>query len=150
PDRRAGPTLLPDIWLRELGRLLPDIYAHRPDLSPPLPMTSADDRLRLFQAAARLLSSLPQPVLLVLDDLHWVDALTMSLLDYLLRQPSAELRLAVVAAVREDEESDALRQVLTGLEREGCLTRMPLANLTEADTVALVEILSPAGEIGRA
>ncbi|HLT59165.1 MAG TPA: BTAD domain-containing putative transcriptional regulator [Limnochordales bacterium] len=145
PELLAGHILLPDIWLRELGRLLPDIYAHRPELYPPLPMTSADDRLRLFQAAARLLSSLPQPVLLVLDDLHWVDALTMSLLDYLLRQPSAELRLAVVAAVREDEESDALRQVLTGLEREGCLTRMPLANLTEADTVALVEILSPAG-----
>lgn len=137
-------TNLPDVWLRELGRLLPDVFVHRPDLYPPLPMGSGDDQLRLFRAVARFLGRLPQPVLLVLDDLQWADPLTISLLDYLVRQPSGELRLAVVAAVRAGEDADALRrQALYSLEREGRLSRVVLGNLTREDTLALVRRLAP-------
>lgn len=143
PNGLVAP--LPDIWLRELGRLLPDIYVHRPDLYPPWPMESADDRLRLFQAVARLLGSLPQPVLLAVDDLQWSDPLTVSLLHFLLRQPPTQLRLAVIAAVREGDDTDALRHALHLVEREGRLTRVPLTNLTEEATLALVQSLSPAG-----
>ena len=134
---------LPDVWLRELGRLLPDVFVRRPDLYPPLPMGSGDDQLRLFQAVARFLSRLPQPVLLAMDDLQWADPLTVNLLDYLLRQPPGQLRLAVVASTREGEETDALRQALTSLEREGRVTRISLGNLTREDTFALIESLSP-------
>ncbi len=138
-------TNLPDVWLRELGRLLPDVFVHRPDLYPPLPMDSGDDRLRLFQAVARFLNQLPQPVLLCMDDLQWADPLTVSLLEYLLRQPPGQLRLATVAAVRDGSDSEAVQRTISSLARLGRLTRVALGHLTKDDTVALVRHLSPPG-----
>lgn len=134
---------LPDVWLRELGRIVPDIFERRPDLYPPLPMGSGDDQLRLFQAVARFLSLLPQPVLLALDDLQWADPFTIALLDYLLRRPASQLRLVAVAAVREGEESPVLHQALVGLEREGRAARISLGNLTPEATLALTDRLFP-------
>jgi len=141
----APDAYLPDVWLRELGRLLPDVFVRRPDLAQPEPMESGDDRLRLFQAVLRFLSGLPQPVLLVIDDLQWADPLTVSLLDYLLCYPASHLSLAVLVAVRDGDDSDSLRRVLNALERDKRLTRIGLPNLTREDTFELVRRLSPAG-----
>ena len=141
---------IPDVWLRELGRLIPDVVAHRPDLSLSQPTDSREDRLRLFQAVVRFLSALPQPVLLVIDDLHWADPLTISFLDYVLRHPTDQLALAAITAVRTGDDSDSLRRALSCLEREGRLTRVTLTNLTKDDTLALVQSLSPQTDLARA
>lgn len=134
---------IPDVWLRELGRLLPDVFVHRPDLHPLQPVSSGDERLRLFQAVAKLLSCLPQPVLITLDDLQWADPFTVSLLAYILRRTSDHLRVTAVITVRAGDDPDSLRLALNTLEREQQLTRVELSNLTEDDTFTLLEALFP-------
>lgn len=141
---------LSDVWLRELARLLPDVLAQRPDLAAPEPMGSGDDRLRLFQAVGRFLEQLPQPMLLAIDDLQWADSLTLSLLNYLLHSPASRLRLAVIVTVRAGDDSDALQRLLANWQRDGMLTRLELDNLTEDDTVALLQSMFPNGGPGQA
>lgn len=145
PAMDLAAVNLPDVWLKELGRLAPDVFVDRPDLTPPEPMESGEDRLRLFQAVARFLSGLPQPVLLALDDLQWADSFTLSLLAYLLRYPSRQLHLAAVVTVRTGDDPDALRMLFSTLEREQLLTRVELTNLTKHDTFQLLKTLFPAG-----
>lgn len=134
---------LSDVWLKELARLLPDVLADRPDLPLPEPMQSGDDRLRLFQAVAKFLSCLPQPILLTLDDLQWADSFSLSLLAYLLRYPSRQLHLTAVVTVRTGDDSDALRMLLNTLEREQLLSRVELTNLTKRHTFELLNTLFP-------
>ena len=70
----APEDLLEDLWLAELSRLLPELRVRYPDL----PVPTEDEltaKLRLFEAVARLLDALARsaPLVLLLDDLHWVD-----------------------------------------------------------------------------
>src|SRR5262245_49974251 len=70
----------------ELARLAPEIAKVGP-FEPSPPLAPAEERLRLFDHVARLLQSVARDrgLLLVLDDLHWADHGTLSLLQYLLR-----------------------------------------------------------------
>src|SRR5712691_1997837 len=56
--------------------------------------TPADDRpiepLRVFEAAHRSLLALQGMVLLIVDDIHWVDHLSIALCAYLVRSADAE------------------------------------------------------------
>ena len=57
--------------------------------------------LRLFEAARRALLGLDGWLLLIIDDLHWVDELSLALCSYLIRSAETEqVGLAVIAASR--------------------------------------------------
>jgi DNA-binding SARP family transcriptional activator len=80
----APEDLLEDLWLAELARLLPELHARYPDL----PLPTQDElaaRRRLFEAVARLLDALAAslPLVLLVDDLHWLDGASLDLLRYL-------------------------------------------------------------------
>src|SRR5205807_7365494 len=80
----APEDLLDDPWLAELSRLLPELRVRYPDL----PVSTEDEltaKGRLFEAVARLLDALAQhaPLVLLLDDLHWIDGASLDLLRYL-------------------------------------------------------------------
>ncbi|HVM25879.1 MAG TPA: ATP-binding protein, partial [Candidatus Limnocylindrales bacterium] len=62
---------------------------------------------RLVEAVYELIAV--RPTLLVVDDVHWADAATLAVLDYLSHRAEAD-RLAVVAAARDDEP-DALARL---------------------------------------
>jgi DNA-binding SARP family transcriptional activator len=128
---------LPEIWLAEASRLLPEIAARRP--LPPLParLDPQQERNRLFESVARLIAALGRPRLLVLEDLHWADAETLHLLAYLVRHEGLRDTL-VLATVRSEDALDGLEQTLTGLEYEGRLERIALAPLSATATMDLV------------
>src|SRR5690606_16152168 len=141
------PSLgLADVWLRELGRLMPDAvpgHSGEPGGRAPEPIASPDDQMRLFQAVGRFLAALPQPVLLALDDLHWADPWSIALLTCLLSQRPPGLRLAVAATVRTGDEPEPVRAWMRLLEREGRLLRIELGTLDEEATRELVAALMP-------
>ena len=58
-------------------------------------------RLQLFDRAARLLAGSDQPVVVVVEDVQWVDASSADFLRFLLSRMTAE-RLAVLLTVRTD------------------------------------------------
>jgi class 3 adenylate cyclase len=91
---RLGPAA------RELAQLFPQLGA--PTTSPTADPTQT--KLRLFESMISLLT-IPADdtgVLLVIEDIHWADASTRELLDYLTRRLRS-LRIMVLATYRNDE-----------------------------------------------
>jgi predicted ATPase len=129
------------VWRAELTRLLPEASA------PGLPLPS-DDYLRLFEGVAQLLEQLAAGVslLVVLEDVHWADEMTIRLLAFLTRR-LARAPVRLLATARSEELGDApiLRRTLDDLERQQTLFRLALGPLSPADTTALVRRLARVG-----
>jgi DNA-binding SARP family transcriptional activator len=142
----AGPELLATltpVWRAELARLFPELGIPAPHVP-----TLAEDHVRLFEAVGELLSLLAarQRTLLVLEDLHWADEMSLRLLSFLGRRLHAR-PLLLVGTAREEEMSDAplLAQVVEELDRDRQLLRMALGPLSQPDTERLVRMLARAG-----
>lgn len=130
--------------LEDLGRLFPGLVATRPEpLGDP-----ALEKARLFDAVDRLLARMAdrQPVLLLLDDIHWADVATLELVHHLIR-PAAR-RLLVLLIHRHGEAQPALRTLLASARRRG-LVEMELAGLDDAQVsemlADLLQAAPPAG-----
>lgn len=137
PGLDLGRLGLADLWLAEVGRLLPDLAALRPDLPEPPTLDPGQQQHRLFEGVARFLAALPQPLLLVLEDVHWLDEASRLLWAYLSRHP--QLRgCAIIATARAAEVAPPLAQLLHLWEREGRLTVLDLPPLSPRSTEALV------------
>ena len=100
--------------------------------------------LRLFEAARGALLGLDGPILLVLDDLHWVDELSLALCSYLVRSAETEqISLAVICASRPTGRSAAFIDSLSrevGPER---VTAVELGPLERAEGDQLLAQLAP-------
>jgi DNA-binding SARP family transcriptional activator len=133
---------LEGVWLAELARLFPEL------LEPGLPaVAEPGDPLRLFEALARLLRhlALRQPLVVMLEDVHWADDMSLRFLAFLGRR-LYEAPILVTVSVREEEmvDSPVLRRTLDELAAEGRLTRLALPRLDRDDTLALVRLLGRA------
>jgi DNA-binding SARP family transcriptional activator len=115
-----------DVLRRDLGALLSE-------LAPP---PEGLDRARLFDAVAALLRD-RAPVLLLLDDVQWIDEASAALTHYLMRSARG---LRVILAAREGELSDnaAALRLRRELRRERSLEEVRLAPLAKADIAELM------------
>jgi len=96
--RVTGQVLTLDEALQEVIPALLWLLDALPDESPFLQLESPQRRQRILEALTRLLlrESQVQPLLLVFEDLHWIDAETQALLDSLVESlPTARLLLLV-------------------------------------------------------
>ncbi len=107
------------------------------------PGALASARFAAVAAAARLVlqAARVDPLVLVLEDLHWADAGTLSLLDQV-GQSAARYPLLVVATTRDE-------QPLRPLLRQPAVVALRLPPLTPGD-VAVVLAAAGAGELGPA
>jgi predicted ATPase len=87
---------------------------------------------RLYDAVAEVLENVAaiRPVVLVIEDLHWVDPQSLGLLRFLIRVIE-DARLLIVLTFRSDElgRGSALRALLPELDRNRRVTRLELARL---------------------
>ncbi len=136
---RAGPLpRLEPVWLSEVARVLPELLARRPDLPQPGPLTEEWQRQRLYTALARAILARPQPLLLVIEDLQWCDADTLTWLHYLLRfDPQARLLVLGTLRLGEAGAGGPLASLLEALRRDGLLAEIELGPLDEAETATL-------------
>ncbi len=141
----APEDVLDDLWLAELARLLPELRVRYPDLPTP-----TEDELtakgRLFEAVARLLDALARsgPLVLLLDDLQWVDGASLDLVRYLSRYWIKHgRRVLLLGTLRSDqlELNPPLAAHLADLGRDLPLTQVPLQPLSQAQTLQLLEAL---------
>ncbi|MEU2350463.1 AAA family ATPase [Modestobacter sp. NPDC049651] len=164
PGRLAGSPALSAL----LGGAAPSA-PERPageaiDLGRPLQRGAArlvveDGRLQLFESVADLLGDLAaeQPLLVVLEDLHWADRSSRDLLRYLLARLVDErgaLPIAIVASYRADDlhRRHPLRPLLAELVRLPGVERWTLDPLPDDDMAELVRGLAagvPAGTVER-
>jgi transcriptional regulator with XRE-family HTH domain len=127
----------------EMARLLPgQPPVHTTDTRP---SSGADDaaRQRLYYQLTGFLSALaePQPLALLLDDLHWADGASLELLQHLARHTRDQPLLLVgttraVEAARQHPLVDALRD----LGRDELVEQLQLSPLAAEETAALIGV----------
>ncbi|WP_329086500.1 MULTISPECIES: AAA family ATPase [unclassified Streptosporangium] len=120
-----------------------------PSLGGPCPPGELPEQPILFSALTQLLlvAASEQPCAVLIDDAHWADPQTVALLRHLLRT-TADARLCVVVAARNDLPASARRRVWAGLdeamlpvEHAGDGTEVALGGLDLDSTRALVHKL---------
>jgi hypothetical protein len=113
-----------------IAGLLPELGAALGEPAQPSELDSDQARFRLFDALATLLSNVAeqQPLVIVLDDLHWADASSLLALEFVARA-LPDVPLLAIAAYRHAEAHarPELAAALGGLARAG--TRLPLEGL---------------------
>ena len=126
----------------ELAALVPGLGRRLGALPPAGSADPETQRFRLFAAVIGLLAaaSADNPVVLVLDDLHWADRPTLTLLRHLVGAP-VPMKLLLLATYRQHEltRGHPLTETLAALHREAGVTRLPLAGLDDVDVLALME-----------
>jgi DNA-binding CsgD family transcriptional regulator/tetratricopeptide (TPR) repeat protein len=120
----------------ELARLVPELATGA--VAGDTPSSAA----RLFEVVLGLLERLAaeQPLLLVVEDIHWADRSTRDLLAYLVHT-LGPARVAIVMTYRSDElnRRHPLRPFLAELERSGRAERIELARFDREDLAAQLD-----------
>ncbi len=111
-DERALGAALSG-WGPELARLVPEIGRRLPEFESSPAGDPQTDRYRLFEAVVTLLGAIAatEPLLLVLDDLHWADSATLQLLRHLISLAAGR--------PREDPRRLSARRAAAGGARVG-------------------------------
>ncbi len=128
---------------RELQWLLPGTVLGE---EPTRQRGAARSRLGLLEELLGLLdaAAAAQPVLLVLEDLHWADRSTLDLVA-LLAHNLGERRVLLLGTYRGEElpGNHRLRRLATGLQRAGVATRLELGPLSREELEALLLSRAP-------
>jgi DNA-binding SARP family transcriptional activator len=137
----AGADFVSEVQheLEILNRLFPNLW---PQVSTPTAPVDKDTlRYQVFEAVVSVLTraSVRWPLLLVLDDLHWADKLTLLLLRHVLRHAEGT-RLLVVGTFRDVEvaRDHPLIDLLGDLRRERRYDRLKIDGFDQEATHALV------------
>ena len=138
---RLGPAAA------ELTALFPQL-----DATPaPDPGDSMQGKLRLFEAVLQLVSVIArgQGLLLCLEDLHWADASTRELLDYLARRIRGE-RILLLGTYRRDEmhRRHPLLPTVQGWRRSGLASVVELDPLDPPQVGEMVRAMLSAQVVG--
>ncbi len=133
----------------DLARLLPELA----DPSE-APATGAAPLTWLFEAVLALIdrAAAREPIVLMLEDVHWADEMTARWLAFAGRRlPGLRALLAVTMRDEEVEDAPALAMALRELSGAAGVLRLGLEHLSEQETRDLVAALSRARErAGRA
>jgi len=146
-ERLSGNgSALPEFVLADLIRVAPALKSRYPTLPPNPALEPQAEQQRLCEAVVLLFTSLSRqaPVLLVVEDAHWADGGTLSLLRHLThRAHSPDLHLLTVLTYREVEldEARALHDMLHELNRERLATRLKLPRLTREQTGEMLAVM---------
>ncbi len=146
-DLLRGPSALPDAWLAEVARLLPQLRAEAPRLPQPAALPPEEERRRVFEAFVQVLLALDtRPLVIFVDDAHWADRATLDWLSYLAHRLRA-YPLLLALAYRPEEAPPALVHQVAGWAREGVLRRIPLPRLGPEDTARLIGGLGVSSDV---
>ena len=120
----------------DIAEILPELTAKLDGLGPPPPLDPAQARFRLFFSITTFFknASQTQPMLLVLDDLHWADESSILLLEFLTKEiPGTSLM--IVGTFRDGKISGRhlLSRTLGELVRERHFHRVHLEGLSREE-----------------
>lgn len=138
----------------ELTRLVPELTRRLEGVPDPRDTDPETERYLQYGAAVDLLeaASGDDPVIVILDDLHWSDKPTLSLLKHLLS--SSLGRMLVIGTYRDSDITSGhpLSELLADLRREDGVERLSLTGLEQDDVVQLTEAAAghDMDEMGRA
>jgi DNA-binding CsgD family transcriptional regulator len=125
---------------RELSRLLPDLDPGATDL-PAGPPSQPSALLELVLGVVQRLAN-AQPLVVIIEDLHWADQSTLDLLAYLVRV-LRDARVLIVTTYRSDEihRRHALRPLLTNWDRVRSVRRLELHRFGQDEVAAQLDAI---------
>ena len=130
----------------EFMKLLPELALLLPQLQPSPSLEPVAEKYRLFESFTRLGSSLSasNPVLLILEDLHWGDVLSLELVQYfvgrLQHQP-----IMLIGTYRSEGSSPHLVRLLSELNRERLAQEIGLKSLSRDEVEQMARTLLKTG-----
>src|SRR6266568_610848 len=136
-------------FARELHQLLPDLVPLPPDgegqfigPSPPVSSDPEQEKRRLFTALTQFFTgqATKQPVLLIIEDIHWSDDTSLEFLHALARRCPAH-PLLILLTYRSDEVRPILRHFLAQLDRERLAEEISLSRLTRSGVEAMLRAI---------
>jgi DNA-binding CsgD family transcriptional regulator/tetratricopeptide (TPR) repeat protein len=131
-----------DPLARELARLFPGLVDHASEEASLRPIEPEQEKRRLFVALTQFFTGLAskQPVLLIGEDLHWGDEMSLEYLLSLARS-SARHPLLMVLTYRNDEIHSELQKFLAQLDRERLAHEICLAPLSRSEVEAVLHAI---------
>jgi DNA-binding CsgD family transcriptional regulator/Flp pilus assembly protein TadD len=132
-------TANPDPLVRELARLFPGLVDRASDDTSLRGIEPEQEKRRLFVALTQFFTGFAskQPVLLLVEDLHWSDEMSLQFLLSLARS-SARHPLLLILTYRTDEIHSELRQWLAQLDRERLAHEICLAPFSRSEVEAML------------
>ena len=133
---------LPEQVRDGLAALLPELSEEAADL---------DDPTRLYDAVVAVLNRLADAssVMVVLDDVHWLDERSAALLHYVVRQCAGTMPFVASARPYDLAENAASRRTLDALRRDDLAQDLAVGPLPDDSTVALVRRVAPGADPAR-
>jgi hypothetical protein len=126
----------------ELAKLMPELRRQFPDIPMPPQLPPEQERRRMFNGIRDFISQVAhaQPLLLILEDLHWADESTMLLLQHIAPQ-LGKIPVLIVGTYRDTEldVSRSLAKALEELLRRRLAHDLILRRLAEADVSAMLQ-----------
>ena len=126
----------------ELAQIVPQIKELIPDLEPPAPADPETAQFRVFEAITGFLRRLSQtqPIVVIIDDLHWSDAASQQLV-LMTSAAAADSKLMLVALYRDVDPylDDRLVATLVDLTRQRELRRIELGGLDDHAVTAMLQ-----------
>jgi predicted ATPase len=142
--RDADPDLLAGLGpgASDIADIVPEIRDLVPGLERSAPLGDPSEaRFRMFESIRQLFASLcrHRTLLIVLDDVHWADAPSLRLLEFL-APDLGDSRILLVGTYRATELSrqHPLSNALGGLTRVAHFARLNLAGLSEEEVQAFI------------
>jgi predicted ATPase/DNA-binding SARP family transcriptional activator len=134
-----APT--PSFKLERLSAFLPELAPQTPSQRLSQHTLHEQERIHLWEATLGLLTAISsiQPLLLILDDLHWADDSTIELLIYLIHHLQNQ-PILFIGTCRDGElvPQHKLRTLIQDLHREQVITTISVHPLTQAQIGTLV------------
>lgn len=112
-----------------------------------------EDRARLFEAVVARLRGLTRgdkAIIVLIDDIHWIDEASAALIHYAARAlENTRARIACAARPGELSDNAAARRLVRALTREGKVCQIGLSALDQADTGALARSIGAEIDVDR-
>ncbi|MFN8580396.1 MAG: AAA family ATPase [Gemmatimonadaceae bacterium] len=126
----------------ELVTLFPELRPLFPDATPRPAVDPEEDRRRLFHSFGNAIQALAgvQPLVLVIEDVHWSDDATLDLLLHLARH-IATLPIAIVLTFRSDEVGPRLSRLLADFDRARVASEVALRPLSVGEVTAMLQTI---------
>ncbi len=130
----------------DLAVVVPEILVKLPDLETPPALDPDQTRFRLFDSVATFFKNAAQaqPLMLVLDDLHWADKPSLLLLLEFLARQMAESHILVIGTYRDAEltREHPLSETLAQLYRSPVFQNTVLGGLESTDVGTFLQAAS--------
>lgn len=127
----------------DIAQMISEVREKLPGLPPPPALEPEQARFRLFDGFATFLKNAgkAQPLVVVLDDVHWADRSSLLLLQFVARE-LRDARLLVIGTYRDVEvgRQHPLAETMAELTRGQLSQRILLRGLGEHDVARFIEI----------